>query len=39
VMAGIEGTNTPINARKRVETRYDDCGEAVEGKVSTPPGT
>src|SRR5258705_4026526 len=35
VMVGIEGTNTAISAgaAKRVETRYDDLGEAVEVKV------
>jgi len=35
VMVGIEGTSTAISAgeAKRVETRYDDLGEAVEVKV------
>jgi hypothetical protein len=35
VLIGIEGTNTSIAASgaKRIETRYDEAGEAVEVKV------
>jgi hypothetical protein len=41
VMVGIEGTSTFIGAGevKRVETRYDDWGEAVEVKVLNTAGS
>jgi YD repeat-containing protein len=40
VLIGIEGTNTSIGAGevKRIETRYDDRGEAVEVKVFNAAG-
>jgi hypothetical protein len=41
VMVGIEGTNTSVIAgeAKRIETRYDDQGEAVEVMVFNTEGT
>jgi hypothetical protein len=41
VMIGIEGTNTSISADevKRIETRYDDRGEAVDVKVFNTAGS
>ena len=40
LLIGIEGTNTSISAdgAKRIETRYDERGEAIEVKVFNPEG-
>lgn len=40
VLIGIEGTNSSIGAGgvKRIETRYDETGEAVEVRVFNPDG-